>query len=914
MYPVTNDVKALFEAEQPQVLRITGVDKNGAQILITDANALMGSFYIDRFSSTNTRIEVGTAVSAEMGVKLNNVDGTYDNIVFEGAELFVEIGVKDNGSIELQDWTTGDGDTIVTEHGQTVGFRLEGTTKWVPCGYFICDVQPRTQRIITLSALDRMMYFDKGAGDNALVFPCTVASLVQQCCVICNVPLVTDVTVLPNASYNISAMPQTDGMPTYRTLLQWAAQMMGVNAFIDWNGRLTLQWYTSADYNTTLDRRFFSDLYENDITITGITFKDPKNDILYVAGTETYALDISGNPLLRMEDVQVVLSNIYTSLVAFVYRPFEATVVPAPWLFPMDRMTFVDAEGVGHISFLTNVNLGLNKPTTLMSKGETAQTNRYVGGSGLTPEMERAVQRLGRNFVTSEDMADAIDNATEQIIGADGGYLRFMYDANGVLTELVIMDTDDIQTATKVWRFNQGGFGFSSNGYAGPYTTAITQDGQIVANFITAGYMSANRISGGTIDGGTVNAKLLNIVDGSGNTIASFNNVITIGKTTDVHAEFDFNSLEMYDNGGNLFLSLGDARGTGGYADIVETFRGDGTTDAFTVNSTVTSVTSVKINDTTTSNYTRSGQTFTFTTAPSDGNVIEITYNTNQATYHYDLGVRRSGNPVGNYSVVEGNLNAATGYCSHAEGLVSSAIGESAHAEGDHTYANASSSHAEGRASIASYEASHAEGFHTRARDQASHSEGFETFADGFTSHAEGYKTHANEWASHAEGFETVASGHGSHAEGGATIAGSTYQHVFGEANVPDYNDVYIEIVGNSTLPNRSNARTLDTAGNEWIAGTLTQASDARLKIECGDVPDVSGIPARRFRWNEKKNRHDEKEHLGYFAQDVEAIAPYLVDEDAMGYKSLDYVGFLVAKIASLEKRVAALEALNEKR
>ena len=48
--------------------------------------------------------------------------------------------------------------------------------------------------------------------------------------------------------------------------------------------------------------------------------------------------------------------------------------------------------------------------------------------------------------------------------------------------------------------------------------------------------------------------------------------------------------------------------------------------------------------------------------------------------------------------------------------------------------------------------------------------------------------------------------------------------------------------------------------------------------------------------------------HLGYFAQDVEAIAPYLVDEDAMGYKSLDYNAVFVAKIAALEKRIAELE------
>lgn len=120
---------------------------------------------------------------------------------------------------------------------------------------------------------------------------------------------------------------------------------------------------------------------------------------------------------------------------------------------------------------------------------------------------------------------------------------------------------------------------------------------------------------------------------------------------------------------------------------------------------------------------------------------------------------------------------------------------------------------------------------------------------------------------------------------------------------------LYMEIVGNGyDDSNRLNIRTLDVNGNEYIAGTLTQASDERLKTECGEVPDVAGIKARRFKWNEKKGRHDDREHIGYFAQDVEAIAPYLVSVDDMGFKSLDYIGFLVAKVASLEARLEKYE------
>ncbi len=94
----------------------------------------------------------------------------------------------------------------------------------------------------------------------------------------------------------------------------------------------------------------------------------------------------------------------------------------------------------------------------------------------------------------------AIETATQLISGGLGGYVVMHSSANqGHPDEILIMDTDNIQTATHVWRWNQGGLGYSGRGYNGPYATAITQDGKIVADFITAGAMCANYIKGGTL-------------------------------------------------------------------------------------------------------------------------------------------------------------------------------------------------------------------------------------------------------------------------------------------------------------------------------------------------------------------------------------------------------------------------------
>lgn len=105
--------------------------------------------------------------------------------------------------------------------------------------------------------------------------------------------------------------------------------------------------------------------------------------------------------------------------------------------------------------------------------------------------------------------------ATQMIEAATTGYVVIRPN------EILIMDTDDIETAHSVWRMNQGGIGYSSNGYHGPYGLAMTMNGQIVADFIATGTMFADRIRGGTLRmGGTDNVNgVIEVADASGNIV-----------------------------------------------------------------------------------------------------------------------------------------------------------------------------------------------------------------------------------------------------------------------------------------------------------------------------------------------------------------------------------------------------------
>ncbi|MDR5045598.1 endopeptidase [Bacillus thuringiensis] len=89
-------------------------------------------------------------------------------------------------------------------------------------------------------------------------------------------------------------------------------------------------------------------------------------------------------------------------------------------------------------------------------------------------------------------------NATSLINSGFGGHVRIYPD------RILIMDTKDEKSAKKVWQWNLNGLGYSSTGVNGPYGTAITSDGRIVADFITAGTLSGNLVQGGEITGATL--------------------------------------------------------------------------------------------------------------------------------------------------------------------------------------------------------------------------------------------------------------------------------------------------------------------------------------------------------------------------------------------------------------------------
>jgi hypothetical protein len=125
-----------------------------------------------------------------------------------------------------------------------------------------------------------------------------------------------------------------------------------------------------------------------------------------------------------------------------------------------------------------------------------------------------------------------------------------------------------------------------------------------------------------------------------------------------------------------------------------------------------------------------------------------------------------------------------------------------------------------------------------------------------------------------------------------------------------DVERMRITSAGNVGIGNTSPSQKLDVTGAGVFSSTVTasgffNSSDIRLK----ELVDITYNPLEitpiTYKW---KDGSDDKNHVGYSAQQVQEHMPDAVSENQEGLLSVDYIQVLVAKVASLEKRVKEME------
>ncbi len=487
-YPISQEALNLFTKPYRQVVDISFYGLNN-ELQITDEDIILGGFSVNRYSVSGSKIEIGSVVAAEIELKLNNADGRFNSIQFEGAEMYVRVGTKK--------W-----DAHCWENAEY---------HYIPFGYFTVDKAPRKLEIITLTALDRMVLFDKTVDMSLLSFPMTVGDLLDRVCDICNVTLGTDIHTLPNHSYVIQEAPTSDDL-TYRQLLSWIAELTGTCGFIDWNGQLILKWYEQTDATLTVRERFDSDIEENTIVITGVQVVAEK--AVFLEGNDGYAFNIESNELIQ-HDHREVSQALYSILGGFSYTPFSATVKPMPHLYPLDVITFVDKNGINHSTIITDYTFTLNMSTALEGKGETATRSGYASANPLTKRETTIINNLKKEQnITLNSRIQAVLALNETVANSLGLFGSVKKDSNG--SEVYYYhNSAALEDSSVIYTFREGGFAWTNDWNNGNpvWQYGISRDGNAVLNVLSAYKITTDLLAARSITADKLNVRLN---DGSG--------------------------------------------------------------------------------------------------------------------------------------------------------------------------------------------------------------------------------------------------------------------------------------------------------------------------------------------------------------------------------------------------------------
>lgn len=504
MYPLSSAALTALRASAKQSIDITCTPTTGTAFTITEAD-IIGAPTISRASVSGDKIEIGSAIVSELSLTLDNQDGRYNSKIFEGAELYV-----------------------------VIKFPLaSGSTYSMPMGYFTVDETPRKLTTIKLTAYDRMARFDRPY-DTELTYPASIYAIVQNACTNCGVTNAVPSNSL-NCTYSVPERPEADNL-TYRQVIMWAAELMGLCLFINYDDQLTAKWYTANtskhEYLEPSDR-FISgntDYAENSITITGVRIvgnDEAKTE--YLAGTTDYAFNIEGN-LLAQESMP--LSTIAAKILnsrAITYRPMSCQTHSFPHLYPLDILKFRTASGDSYQTILTNVTYTFRQNSKLEGKGQTVTQAGYASLGAFTSRQRTILERTkAQTYAAIKDAQQAVLALNETIANSMGLYVTTVDDgAGGTIT--YYHDHAALEDSNTIYCRNAGGYAWTNDGWNDGEPTwnyGVDKNGdavlrsiaanKLVANYIIAGQLVAsNGVSSYDLDTGHIAAGDIDITGGN---------------------------------------------------------------------------------------------------------------------------------------------------------------------------------------------------------------------------------------------------------------------------------------------------------------------------------------------------------------------------------------------------------------
>lgn len=357
----------------------------------------------------------------------------------------------------------------------SVGIMVGGEAQYVQKGKFYIPsdgVEKTGDLWLTITGYDRMAGLTEEYMPT-ITFPATPTQVLADVCKQAGVtpPSVT----MPSIQI---AAPYTG---TLRQQLGWLAGLIGCNAKFDATGNLVFCWY--ADGGLTIDR---DTQYMDGLTLTT---DDAFTIHSLLTGTDSNPISVGAgkgittiNPYMTAEVAETVFAKIDGKTM----RPCTVKWRGNPSVEAGDIVSVIGGSGENLTAYVMELK-------TQIKGGMSADLTCYGPSDTDYATPSPSEQKFKRMY---DDVVKSFQDATQKIIGAQGGYFEITYNKDGYPTGWTLRNTPTVEDNTKMWIMSTGGLGFSTDGGKTISKVALTMDGTINGAALAIGSVSQDAVSG----------------------------------------------------------------------------------------------------------------------------------------------------------------------------------------------------------------------------------------------------------------------------------------------------------------------------------------------------------------------------------------------------------------------------------
>lgn len=357
----------------------------------------------------------------------------------------------------------------------SVGIMVGGKAQYVQKGkYYIPSdgVEDSGKLWVTVTGYDRMAGLTEDYMPT-ITFPATPAQVLADVCKQASVtpPAVT----MPSIQI---AAPYTG---TLREQLGWLAGLIGCNAKFDATGNLVFCWYADGGLTVGRDTQYMDGLTlttDDAFTIHSLLTGTDSNPISVGAGKGITTI----NPYMTAEVAETVFAEINGKTM----RPCTVKWRGNPAVEAGDIVSVIGGSGENLTAYVMELK-------TQIKGGMSADLTCYGPSDTDYAAPSPSEQKFKRMY---DDVVKSFQDATQKIIGAQGGYFEITYNKDGYPTGWTLRNTPTVEANTKMWIMSIGGLGFSADGGKTISKVALTMDGEIDGSALAIGSVTQDAVSG----------------------------------------------------------------------------------------------------------------------------------------------------------------------------------------------------------------------------------------------------------------------------------------------------------------------------------------------------------------------------------------------------------------------------------